>query len=277
MRAEFEHEVELSGAERVRVIDLPGPVGAPTVLLLHGLGVTARLNWGPSFAPLNQHFRVLSVDHRGHGRGLRTRRFRLEQCAEDAVRVAGARGVDRFVAVGYSMGGPIASLIWKQHPQRVQGLVLCATARQFVGPGIARAAWVMLPAAAGAARFAPRAVRARVLEGALSRVRDPEVRNYVMNELQGHAPASVIEAAHALTRFSSRAWIGGVDVPTAVIVTTQDTVVPPSRQYALARSIPDARVYEVQGDHGACIWNAERFVPTLVSACRDVARFSART
>ena len=33
--------------------------------------------------------------------------------------------------VGYSMGGPIAQLIWRRHPDRVAGLVLCATAADF--------------------------------------------------------------------------------------------------------------------------------------------------
>jgi len=270
----YEHEVKLSRFARVKMIDLPGPHGAPTVLLLHGLGVTARLNWGRCFEPLREHFRVLSLDHRGHGRGMRTRRFRLEQCAADAAAVARARGVRRLIAVGYSMGGPIASLLWREHPELVAGLVLCATARRFVPRRIARAARIILPAAAGAARLVPSPLRARVLERALSGVENPDVREYLREEFGGHSPASVIEAAHAVTRFSSHDWIGRVDVPTGVIVTTQDRIVPPAGQRALAQSIQNARVYEVEGDHGACTWSAEAFVPVLIQACRDVARFA---
>src|SRR5690606_1554468 len=100
----IDRTLDLPGHGRIHVRDLPGPPGAPAVLLLHGLGATARLNWGPSFRPLSQHFRVLSLDHRGHGRGLRTTRFRLEECADDAIAVVEALGVDRVVAIGYSMG-----------------------------------------------------------------------------------------------------------------------------------------------------------------------------
>jgi len=267
-----EHEVELTGGERTTVIDIPGPPGAPTVVLLHGLGATARLNWGPCFIPLSRSFRVLSMDHRGHGRGLRTRRFRLGECAADAARIARARDIDRFIAVGYSMGGPIASLLWREFPDQVSGLVLCATARHFVPRTIARASSWVLPPVAHAARFTPRPVRRRALRRVLADIAYPELRGYVEAELAGHQPGSVIEAAHEITGFSSHDWIGQVNVPTSVIVTTRDQLVPPSRQRKLAASIPGARLFEVDGDHGACIRRADVFVPTLVRACSDVSR-----
>ena len=101
-------------------------------MLLHGLLATADLNWSASYAALSRHVRVVALDHRGHGRGIRSRgRFRLEDCADDAVAVADMLGLRTFVPVGYSMGGLIAQLVWRQHPRRVDGLVLCATSRNF--------------------------------------------------------------------------------------------------------------------------------------------------
>ena len=270
--APIDHEVELGRHGRTTVRDIPGPPGAATVMLLHGLGATARLNWGPSFRPLSEHFRVLGLDHRGHGRGLRTRRFRLEQCADDTVRVARARGVSRFIAVGYSMGGPIASLAWRRLPDRGAGLVLCATARHFMPRSVARAARVGLPAAAFLAWLAPSVAHHRLRDRMLARIEHPQLRERVHRELAGHDPSSVIQATHALSGFSSHDWIGEVDVPTAVIVTTRDELVPPQRQRRLAASIPGAEVFEVEGDHAACVASARRFVPTLVEACRSVER-----
>ena len=76
--------VELPSRGRTFVREHPGPHGAPTVVLLHGWTATAALNWRPSFGPLSDHFRVLALDHRGHGRGLRAADpFRLEDCADD--------------------------------------------------------------------------------------------------------------------------------------------------------------------------------------------------
>ena len=55
-----------------------------------------------------------------------------------------------------------------------------------------------------------------------------------------------------------------------MIVTTRDDLVPQERQRTLAASIPGAEVFEVDGDHVACVAAAEAFVPALVAACRPV-------
>lgn len=268
----IDRTLDLPGRGETWVRDIPGPrPDAPTILLLHGLGATARLNWGPSFRPLSEHFRVIALDHRGHGRGLRTHRFRLKDCADDAIHAAEALGVERLVSVGYSMGGPIASLTWERHSDRVAGLVLCATARHFATRRAARAARTFLPLVAAASRLLPGVAHRHMLERMLTRIEHPQLRERVIEELAGHHPPTVIQAAGAVGGFSSHDWIGSVDVPTAVVVTTRDELVPPQRQRALAASIDGARVFEVAGDHAACVAKADEFVPALVAACHDVA------
>ena len=126
--------VELPSRGRTFVREQPGPAGAPTVVLLHGWTATAALNWLPSFGPLADHFRVVALDHRGHGRGLRAAvPFRLEDCADDVAALLRELRIGSCVAAGYSMGGPIAQLLWRRHPDVVAGLVLCATSATFHG------------------------------------------------------------------------------------------------------------------------------------------------
>ena len=48
---------------------------------------------------------------------------------------------------------------------------------------------------------------------------------------------TIIQATSELGRFTSRDWIGGVDVPTSVVVAMDDQLVPVRRQLKLARSI----------------------------------------
>ena len=60
-------------------------------------------------------------------------------------------------------------------------------------------------------------------------------------------------------------------MPTAVVVTEQDRLVPPRRQRKLAEAIPGARVVSVQGDHGVCVADPRAFVPALMNACSMVA------
>jgi 3-oxoadipate enol-lactonase len=265
-----DREVDLPGRGRVSLREVRGPENAPSLVLLHGLAATGRLNWSPSLAALSEHFRVFLVDHRGHGRGIRTRHFRLADCADDAVAVADLLGIERMIAVGYSMGGPIAKLAWSRHPDRVSGLVLCATANHFVRPQIGGVASAVFPGVVAAARVMPAVFRDQIMERMLRDVPPGETRDRVKREMSASDPATILQATRAVLRFSSRDWASSIDVPTAVVVTVRDTLVSPGRQYALARSIRGARVFEVEGDHLSCVRAADRFVPALVKACRYV-------
>src|SRR6185312_9352136 len=61
----------------------------PVVMLLHGWMASADLNWSGAYGDLGDAgYRVLAIDHRGHGRGLRGLvPFRLTDCAADAADV----------------------------------------------------------------------------------------------------------------------------------------------------------------------------------------------
>lgn len=262
-----DREVDVPGRGRMSVREAPGPEGAPTLLLLHGLAATGRLNWATALPTLAERYHVLVVDHRGHGRGIRTTRFRLADCADDAIALADHLGVESVVAVGYSMGGPIAKLCWSRHPDRVRGLVLCATARHFLRPEAKGIASAVLPGAVVAARLVPGFFLHRIIRQMLEGVPPGDARERVRRELAGSDPATVMQAARAVVRFSSHDWVTSIDVPTAVLVMTRDTLVPTTRQRKLAAAIPDARVFEVQGDHLACVRAAGRFVPSLAAAC----------
>jgi len=124
-------------------------------------------------------------------------------------------------------------------------------------------------------RAVPQLVRRRLVQRMLVRIEHPQLRDRVQEDFLGHEPASVIQAAEALTRFSSHDWIGSVDVPAAVVITTLDELVPPTRQRKLAASIPGAQVFEVAGDHDACV-TEPAFATALVAACRAVAAARSR-
>ncbi|KPK53407.1 MAG: hypothetical protein AMJ63_06555 [Myxococcales bacterium SG8_38_1] len=251
----------------MRVVEYAGPAGAPTLMLLHGLAATGALNWLTAFDDLAERYHLLAVDHRGHGYGIPTRRFRLKDCADDAVAAADALGVRNFIAVGYSMGGPIAKLCWSRHPGRVRGLVLCATARHFTPeryPVLTRA---VLPGAVLGARLAPKLVRSQIIEGMLRDVPSQTAREFVRKEMAVADPAALAEATRAVLRFSSRNWASDIEVPTAVVVTTRDKIVPTRRQYRLAAAIPGAKRFEVDGDHFACADRQTDFVQKLLAAC----------
>jgi pimeloyl-ACP methyl ester carboxylesterase len=184
--------VDLPGGGRLFVHELAGPPGAPTLILLHGWRGTAAGNWATAMPTLARHFRVIAPDLRGHDVG----------AVDDVAGLADALSVERFIAVGYSLGSAVASQLARRHPDRVQAIVLCA------------AAGVSAP-----------------------------------------SPATPGEA----------------EVPTAVVVTRHDRLIPAWRQLELARSLPGASVHSVEGNHFA-FTRDDVFVPVLLQACHAVAR-----
>jgi len=277
MSSVTERRVELPGRGTTFVREIAGPAGAPALVLLHGLGATAGLNWGTSFEALGKKYRVVAIDHRGHGRGIQIRRdlFRLSDCADDVVALADVLGLDHFIPVGYSMGGPIAQLTWHRHRDRVRGLVLCATMTRFVRGG--RGPAIMSSRALNMfGRLAPRRTMQRIGQSWLSdSIPDEELRGLILEEMGRTDLVAVAQAATALARFSSRRWIGEVDVPTAVVLTELDSLVPPASQRQMADAIPGASLHPVPGDHRVCGSAPELFVPALLEACRSVVGRSA--
>ncbi|HJW70353.1 MAG TPA: alpha/beta hydrolase [Candidatus Binatia bacterium] len=272
-----DRDLELRGRGRTSIREVHGPKGAPTVVLLHGLAATGRLNWFAALRALSERFRVIVVDHRGHGRGIRTHHFRLADCADDAVAIADHLGIESLIAVGYSMGGPIAKLCWSRHRDRIRGLVLCATANHFMRPEARGVASAVFPGMIVTARLIPGFFRNRIIDGMTRGLPQGERRDRVRREMENTDPATVMQATRALIRFSSHDWAAGIDVPTAVVITTEDRLVPPIRQYRLAASIPGAKIFEVAADHLACVRAAGRFVPVLLAACEYVdAQAAAR-
>jgi 3-oxoadipate enol-lactonase len=266
--------VDSPGRGRLVVWDIPGPVGAPTLVLLHGVTLDAELSWSAAIPALAAHFRVLTLDLRGHGNGPPARvPYRLEECADDVAAVVRALDTGPVIAVGYSMGGMVAQAFWRRHRELTAGLVLCASARNVSGSPLEQLTAMMMPFVVGGLTWVPSVfpltadlVGSRLLGDGL----DPEVRRRAMLHMRRTPLVTALAAMQAVCDFSSHRWIGDVDVPSAVLVTRHDRIVPPSRQWRLARGLPGAVVVEVDGDHDVFLEAPGSFVRALVRACLAV-------
>jgi len=112
--------------------------GVPLVLL-HGLGNEAHLwdDFVPSVAP---HYRVLALDQRGHGDSDwdPEARYDAESMADDLEAVLDALEIDRFVLVGFSMGGRVSMTFAGRHPERLAGLVIADIGPEVDARGVLR-------------------------------------------------------------------------------------------------------------------------------------------
>ncbi|HWC37539.1 MAG TPA: alpha/beta hydrolase [Acidimicrobiales bacterium] len=265
------HDVSLPGRARCRVRRLEGPANAPTVVLLHGWTATADLNWGRCYDALAGHFQVISPDLRGHGRGVRGP-FSLEACADDIAALLTALGTRPAIVVGYSMGGPVATLLWRRHPPLVAGMVLCSTAPYFAATRLEQLGLAAIGACSEPARRLPATAR-RTLRALtrLGRVRLSGLPQAALDVVGRHDTVAICQAAQALRGYRADTWLGSVSIPTAVVMTTRDHVVPVPRQQRLTQAIPHCALFEVDGDHAVCATNPKRFLPALLAALADVA------
>jgi 3-oxoadipate enol-lactonase len=214
----------------------------PAVMLLHGWMASADLNWAGGYRALDEAgYRVLALDHRGHGRGLRPiEKFRLVDCAADAAGVLRTLDAAPAVVVGYSMGGTIAQLITRDHPDVVSGVIVSGTAQRFQDPSLQRYWLTMTMLGLGLALFPVRfwtvgLKRAGIPQGPRSA--------WLQSELMRHSARDVAEAGRELARFDSRPWLHKLDVPCACVLTSRDDMVPPKTQHELAAAL-EAEIFE---------------------------------
>ncbi len=257
-------------------------------MLLHGWIFPADLNWFSCYQALGQVAPVIACDHRGHGRGPRPAEpFRLADAADDVAALLRHLGTGPAVLVGYSMGGTIAQLAWRRHPDVVDALVLCATSATFSASmrdrwvwrsmGLLQLIWRLVPrhwteAAIGAqARGAlPVSLSRMIHEHTPRQVLD--LLPWMLAEVSRGSAEDLAEAGRELGRFDARPWLGQVDVPTAVLIATRDRLVPARNQRDLAARIPGAFVQELPVDHDAVIARRDLFVPALLEAVGQVTR-----
>jgi 3-oxoadipate enol-lactonase len=240
----------------------------PVVMLLHGWVASADLNWWGAYDALAAAgYRVLAIDHRGHGRGLRPLTpFRMADCAGDAAAALRLLGAAPATVVGYSMGGAIAQLMARDHADVVSGLVLSGTAQHWQDPETRRA-FRALGVVGVLLSVAPRTTwRAGMRRVGL---RESAETSWIISEAMRHSVPDLVEAGRELARFDSRPWLAPMPMPTAVLVTSRDQAVPPRKQHELAGALA-AQVFEAPINHLDITTNGPTYNPVLLRALAAV-------
>jgi pimeloyl-ACP methyl ester carboxylesterase len=235
----------------------------PTVLMLHGWTASADLQFFTAYRQLCEHYSLVAVDDRGHGRGLRTGQvFQLEDVADDAAALLHELGIDQVVTVGYSMGGPISMHLARRHPELVSAMVVQATALEWRATRMERVRWKTIRLVGPVVRswLYPRWLRYGIVR--LLGV-DHELSEFVPwldAEIRRTDALAIIQAGHALGRHDARPWAASLGKPAASLITTRDHLVPVRKQRQLAEAL-NAHVIEIPADHIA-VWE----LPTEYSA-----------
>jgi pimeloyl-ACP methyl ester carboxylesterase len=104
--------------------------GEPLVLLHGGGGVGAH--WGLIFKEPPEGFRLVIPDLRGHGRSTNpSGEIKFRQLAVDVFGLLDRLGVERFKAIGMSLGAKTLLHAATQQPERIEAMVLVSATPYF--------------------------------------------------------------------------------------------------------------------------------------------------
>lgn len=249
----------------------PDPT-APTLLLLHGWTASSDLQFFTAYETLAAHFSFVGVDHRGHGRGLRSpSEFELHDAADDAALVLRQLGIDQVVTVGYSMGGPISMHLARRHPDLVRGMVVQATALEWRASTWERVRWKGVGVLGSVLRSR---VYQRWIRHGISRLLGPNhpLLPYVpwlASEVHRNDAGAIVQAGRALGAYDASSWARQLGMPAASLITTKDRLVPPRKQRALATAL-DAFVVELADDHLASWTSPTEFAAITLQLVQHV-------
>jgi 3-oxoadipate enol-lactonase len=98
--------------------------GTPLVMI-HGLG-SKKEAWEPQHG-LADHYRLILPDLRGHGETKLAQDLSVKNFALDIIHLLDLLEIPSAYICGLSLGGIVAQEIYRQHPERVKGLILANT------------------------------------------------------------------------------------------------------------------------------------------------------
>ena len=217
---------------------------ADGLLLVHAWPTDARI-WGRQSRALDGRVPIVAPNLPGFGGSptageVMTMGAAAERCLAELDRA----GVDRAVVCGISLGGYVTFELWRRARERVVGLVLANTRAVADTEDAAEKRRVT------AARL--------TTEGTgffldppppLLSERAPEDLRSWLYRLVAEQPAESIAAAllGMAERPDSTSDLPGIDVPTLVVTSDLDALVPPEASLAMAEAIPNARTATLDG------------------------------
>jgi long-chain acyl-CoA synthetase len=220
----YRHEVRVSASPLVRLsaIDISPDHPQRTFVFIHGFGGQAE-QWHYQLQKFSVENRVIALDLRGHGLSDKpSRGYDMPQLVNDvetALTLLKVKG--KFVLIGHSYGGAVVTEYALKNPDRVERLILMATAGEF--------------------KLQPMLKLALRLPIWLLRAIEPFTRKWLF------APPQVLKQLYFqnMSRWNGWERFARLGVPTLVIRGNRDRVFESARFEKVTSSIPGAEEADI--------------------------------
>lgn len=222
-------------------VDEQGAGARDPILFLHGVGSDKSV-WRPQLEHFSKSRRAIAFDYPGYGES----EFRTDATRDEFARaiIAGldALGIERAHICGLSLGGVIAIAMHALAAERCASLILADSfAIHPDGPAIH-------DRSVGASRMIGMRALAEARAGSLLAARTGEgVRREVIETMSRIDPAAYRLGAQAVWLADQQDRAARIDVPTLVMVGSDDRITPPELSRQLADIIPGASLAMVDG------------------------------
>ncbi|NMX65115.1 3-oxoadipate enol-lactonase [Pseudomonas sp. WS 5079] len=228
---------------------LEGPEGAPVLVLSNSLGTDLQM-WDTQMPAFTEHFRVLRLDTRGHGKSLVTEGpYSIEQLGRDVLALLDALDIQRAHFCGLSMGGLIGQWLGINAGERLLKLVLCNTAARIGTPEIWNPRIDMVLRDGQAAMVGLRdASIARWFTADFAQAH-PDQAKRITDMLAATSPQGYAANCGAVRDADLREQLASIKVPTLVIAGTEDAVTPPAGGHFIQARVAGAEYAEFYAAH----------------------------
>jgi pimeloyl-ACP methyl ester carboxylesterase len=213
------------------------------LLLLHAWPLDARM-WERQLAAVPDGVPVAAPNHPGFGGSEPAGDVTtMAACAARALSAIDAGGIDRALVCGLSMGGYVAFEMWRRAPERIVGLVLANTRAVPDTPEGAEGRRAL----AGRLRTEGN-VLADEPPPLLAADAPPDLQESVRSLIEKQSAEAIAAAALGMAeRPDSTPDLATIDVPTLVITSTGDRLIPADVASEMAAGIAGTRLEVLDG------------------------------
>ncbi|MGW6034520.1 3-oxoadipate enol-lactonase [Gordonia terrae] len=230
-----------------------GRPDGPAVVLSNSLGSTHRM-WDAQIAALEERFRVVRYDTRGHGDSpVPPGPYSIDELADDVIGLLDRLDIERAHLVGLSLGGMTMMRVAARNPERVNRLALLCTAA-YLPPAQGWTDRAALVRADGTSAVAAAVVQRWFTPGYLAANTEAQQGYEAMvaaTPTEGYAAC-----CEAIAAMDQRAELSSIIAPTLAIAGADDPATPPDLLRDIVDAVPHGRLLVVPDS--AHLANAEQ-------------------